>query len=159
MHKSFSRKPAIIFFVFLAICSVCSAEPSEAPDFKLPDTAGKTITLSNYKNKQQVLILFWTTWCPYCRRELKLLNDMSAQLEKEGTQILAVNVEEPGYKVSNFIKNYGLGFKVLLDRDGSVASSYGILGVPTYVLIDKKGNKRFQENFLPLEEYKKLIAQ
>lgn len=158
MRNSLSSKILIISFVFLSIFSVCSAG-SPAPDFQLQDTAGQAVTLSNYKNKQQVLILFWTTWCPYCRRELKLLNDMSLQMKKEGTQILAVNVQEADYKVGNFIKNYGLTFKVLLDRDGSVASAYDILGIPTYVFIDKKGQRIFQDNFFTQEEYKKLTAE
>jgi peroxiredoxin len=108
-------------------------------DFQLPDLYKQTVTLSSYINKQPVLLFFWTTWCPFCRKELKVLENMQGRLAKEGLELLLINVGESSERVNNFLKKYSLAFKVLLDQDGEAANSFGLLGVPTYILIDKKG--------------------
>jgi peroxiredoxin len=140
--------------------------PKEAPakklpfasDFKLQDLSQNTYALSSYKDKQPVALFFWTTWCPFCRRELKLLNERYLELRAAGLEVLAIDVGEAPYRVESFMKNYALSFKVLLDKDTSVATAYDILGVPTYVLVDKKGHIVFKDNYLP-ENYKTLILE
>lgn len=134
-------------------------ERGGAADFKLSDINNNTVTLSSYRDKQPVFLFFWTTWCPFCRKELKLLSDKYAQLVKDGFALLAINVGEPAYKVDNFIKKYSLAFEVLLDKDAKVAYTYDILGVPTYVLVDKKGYIVFEGNRFPQENYKDLISE
>jgi len=130
-----------------------------APDFDLDDIYQDAYRLSSYKNKQPVLLFFWTTWCPFCRSELKVLNDMYATLQKDGIEVLAINVGEVQSKVEDFVKNYYLAYKVLLDRDTRVSQSYEVAGVPTYALIDKEGYVVFHENFFPRKEYKDLIEK
>lgn len=129
-----------------------------ALDFKLLDMHGNTITLSSFNDKQPVVLFFWTTWCPYCRKELKMLNDIYPQWVKEGWELFAINVGEPAYRVDNFVKRYALNFKVLLDEDAAVASTYDILGVPTYFLIDKKGYIRFKDHYFPEKNAKNLVT-
>ena len=150
----------LLFSFILAIFSTqaFSAQALPAPDFKLSDLDNKSFTLSGYKGKQPVIILFWTTWCPYCRDELKKINQMNEELKKDKVEVLAINAGESLSKVSKFIKSYNLTYPVLLDQDGSVSRSYGIFGVPTYVFIDNKGDIRLQENYFPEEEYKKIIS-
>ena len=134
-------------------------EPPLAPDFKLSNLNKTQVSLSSYKNKKPVLLFFWTTWCPFCRKELKVLADMQPQLLKDGVEALAINVGEPQPKVESAIKSYNIKLQVLLDKDTSVAQSYGVVGVPTYILIDKKGYNQFESHTFPSEEYKKLITQ
>jgi len=160
------RKVIISGILFLAMqSSLFSAEPlkkredpAAPPEFTLSGLGGEKISLSDFKGKPLILF-FWTTWCPYCRKELKQLNDMEAELSGNGVGIAAVNVDEPADKVKNFIKNYNLDFSVLLDTDGEVAQSFGIMGVPTYIFIDKENRIVFTNHFFPREEYKKLIAK
>ncbi|MCX5703901.1 MAG: TlpA disulfide reductase family protein [Candidatus Omnitrophica bacterium] len=128
-----------------------------AQDFILKDLNQNTVILSSYKNKQPVLLFFWTTWCPYCRGELKVLNGIYPELTKEGWEVFAIDVDEPAYRVESFLESYGLIFKVLLDKDAAVMESYGLFGVPTYVLVDKEGYIVFKDHYFPKGEYKKLI--
>lgn len=127
-------------------------------DFTLKDLNNNEISLSNYRDKQPVLLFFWATWCPYCRRELKVLNSRYALLTKEGWVVLAIDVGEPAYRVNNFIKNYALTFPVLLDKDTAIAELYDILGIPTYVVIDKEGDIVFKDNYFP-QKYNELILK
>ncbi|MDP2904763.1 MAG: TlpA disulfide reductase family protein [Candidatus Omnitrophota bacterium] len=123
-----------------------------AIDFNLPDTNGNQVSLSSYAGKQQVLIVFWTTWCPFCRDALKKIEKMSPELKKNGWEMLAVNVGESAPTVNNFLKSVPLSFKVLLDADQDMAQVYEVMGVPTYLIIDKNGIITFRDNYFPEEK-------
>src|SRR3989338_157237 len=143
--------------IFLITNYTFAEEPVLAPDFKLKDLSQHTVVLSSYRDKQPVILFFWTTWCPFCRRELRELNNRYPALVKEGWEVLAIDVGEPLSRVVNFVKDYELTFKVLLDKDTTVANDYGILGVPTYIIVDKAGNVVFDDHYFPHTEYKNLI--
>lgn len=128
-----------------------------APDFTLYDIYQDAYTISNYRDKQAVLLLFWTTWCPFCRKELKVLNGMYSGLAADGVEVLSINVGETPSTVQNFVQDYNLVYRVLLDRDNRVAGLYGLIGVPTYILINKQGEVVFKDNYLPAAEYKDLL--
>lgn len=134
------------------------ADPARlAPDFTLYDIYQDAYTLSGYRDKQPVLLLFWTTWCPFCRKELKVLNGMYSSLAADGIEVFSVNVGELPGTVENFVQNYSLSYRVLLDRDSRVATSYGLIGVPSYVLINKSGEVVFRDNYFPASEYKGFL--
>ena len=144
---------------FIAGAQAAVKRQEIAPDFQLPDLQQKTLTLSAYRDKQPVLLFFWTTWCPYCRRGLKELSERYPKLSEKGWQVLAINIGEPPAKVKRFIDNYPLQSKVLLDENLSVANAYDVLGVPTYALIDKNGLIIFKDNYLPLEKLEGLTLE
>jgi len=148
----FSIKSRIFLSVILILTFVTSALAS---DIILNDLNGKSVNLSSYKNKPTILF-FWTTWCPYCRKEIKELNRMYAQMKKEGILVFAINIGETEYKVKNFFKNYELNLRVLVDRQSLTAEKYDIMGVPTYVFIADSGNIVADRNNLP-EDYKTLL--
>ena len=144
---------------FLFAAQPLQTKTSElATNFTLLDLENKEFSLSDFKSKP-VILFFWTTWCPYCRKELKQLNTMHAELLKNGVELAAVNVEEPADKVQRFIQSYPFSYRVLLDIDAKVAEAYDILGVPTYILINKKGRIVFNNHYFPQKEYKDLISK
>jgi len=159
MRKYFFAVIMMVTACVLAKTNLAIGEDTIAPNFQLKDLAGNTVTLSEYKGKQDVLLFFWTTWCPYCRRGLKVLNEKHTQLLKDGVEILAINVNETFGKVDSFVKNYALTFKTLLDLDADVATTYKLLGFPTYIIVDKKGYIRSTGYSFPEEEYKDLILR
>jgi len=128
-------------------------------DFSLQDTQDNTVSLSDYKDKHAVLLVFWTTWCPFCRKELVSLKNRYPELKKDGVELLAVNVGEGVEKVERFIKPYNFPFPILLDQETSVSRAFGIMGVPSYILIDKKSEIVFQDNSFPEQAYKDLISK
>lgn len=129
-----------------------------APDFQLQDIFYDTYSLQDYKDSQQpVLLFFWTTWCPYCQNELRMMRDRYPKFVESGLEVLAINVGETMQQVSDFVRNINPGFKVLVDNDTTVSGAYRVAGVPTYILIDKDGNIVFQDNTFP-EGYQNLIS-
>ena len=109
-----------------------------APDFSLKDLQGKTFKLSSYSGKQ-VLLFFGATWCPSCRAEIPAYKNIYATYSKSSLEVVYIDIMEPVEKVARFAKTNSLPYKVLIDEDGNVADNYGIIGVPTLILIDKEG--------------------
>jgi peroxiredoxin len=110
-----------------------------APDFSLQDLQGKIFKLRSQLGKP-VVIFFGTTWCPSCRAEIPAYKAIYEKYAGRGLKVIYIDINEPAEKVARFTKSYSFPYLVLLDRDGSVASDYNIVGVPTLVLIDKEGN-------------------
>lgn len=134
-----------------------------AQDFTLKDLSGKQVSLSDFKDKP-VILFFWSTTCPFCRDELNTLNREYERIKDEGVELFAISVREPGSKVNRFVKNFQPAFPVLLDEDTLVAQLYDIIGVPTYVFIDRGRNivfrgHRFTEKKYNLLTLKKAHAQ
>jgi len=128
-----------------------------AEDIILNDLKGQAVNLSSAKNKPAILF-FWTTWCSYCRKEIKGLNQLYLEMKKEGIALFAVNIGESDYKVQRFFKDYVLNFNVLLDKEGKLADQYDVIGVPTYILLDKSGHRVARENTLP-SDYRNLLLK
>ena len=128
------------------------------PDFELPDTNNDMVKLGDYKGRQPVLLFFWTTWCPFCRKELNMLNTKYASLAKDNVVVLAVNIGESPAALNAFLKSYQLVFRMLLDKDSVAATNFNLVGVPTYILVNKEGAIVFQDNFFP-SAYKNLVSK
>jgi len=109
-----------------------------APDFTLPDIHGNAVSLHTLRGKV-VLILFTTTWCPYCIKDIPNLKKIHAQYSDKDFELLAVYIQESQRKASSFAAKHSLPYTLLLDSTGQVARAYGVVGVPTKVLIGKDG--------------------
>jgi peroxiredoxin len=114
------------------------APGSPAPDFQLKDLQGETVKLSDLRGKALV-IHFWATWCPHCLTEMPLLQKLDASLRHEGAQILAINLGEPRKQVERYARERGLSFPILLDPRGRAAQAFGVVGLPTTILVDAEG--------------------
>ena len=121
------------------------AAPLPAPNFTLQDMDAKKYSLKDYRGKV-VLLNFWATWCPPCRREMPSLERLHQKFKGRDFAVLALNQMEDGDRVFTFTGDLGidLSFPVVFDKDSSVARAYGVQGLPTTYLIDKKGNIRFR---------------
>ena len=134
-------------------------QQKEAPDFTLRDLNQQQVELASFRGKKPVVLFFWTTWCPYCLRELKSLNSMTQQLNKDGIELLAINSGESAQKVSRLVKSYGITYPIYLDENSAVTDRYGVYGVPTFFVIDTKGFIRSAGNAFPYAEARKLITE
>jgi len=153
MHLS--RKGAVSLLTVLILLVFGFTNITFAQDIILKDLESQPVNLSHYKGNPAIFF-FWTTWCPYCRKEMKTLNQMYPQMKKEGIALFGVNVGELDYKVVKFIKDNAISFRVLLDRNSAAAYDYEVIGVPTYILLDKAGRVIMQGNSLPVD-YKDLL--
>lgn len=111
-----------------------------APDFTLETIDGNLIRLSDLRG-QPLLINFWATWCPPCRAEMPAMQDVYADNQHLGFEILAINAtnQDNLANVSSFVSNYALTFPILLDQQGEAAQKYQIRSYPTSFFIDEDG--------------------
>ena len=111
-----------------------------APDFSLVDIDGKKRRLSDLRGKV-VLVNFWATWCPPCRREMPSIERLSHVLKGENFAILAVNVAENVDEVFSFTGTLEPvpTFPIVFDRDSSVLKAWPVRGLPTTFIVDKQG--------------------
>ena len=120
--------------------SLTKLTPKPAPALKLSDMRGAAHDLSQLKGRV-VLINFWATWCPPCRREMPSMERLTQQLKGEDFSVLAVNVGESVNDIELFTSQLDadLSFPILLDRSSQSMQSWKISGLPTTYLVDKKG--------------------
>lgn len=85
------------------------------------------------------------------------INDKYAQLTNSKIGLLAINVGESAAKVEKFVSLRNFSYEFLLDQDTNVARSFDIMGVPTYVLIDKDGYISSVDNSFPKKEIEGLV--
>lgn len=111
-----------------------------AKNFTLPDLDGKPHKLSDYRGKV-VLINFWATWCPPCRREMPSMEHLQQKFKDQPFVILAVNQQEDPDQVFVFTGQLEPSptFPILMDRNSTVSNAWGVLGLPASFIVDQQG--------------------
>jgi thiol-disulfide isomerase/thioredoxin len=99
---------------------------------------GGSVTLSSYKGKV-VILNFWATWCPPCRKEMPSMETFYQRYKDKGLEFLAVDLGERVDAVQKFIASNGYTFPVLLDGDRKAGGLYGVVAIPTTFIIDRGG--------------------
>ena len=124
-------------------------------DFTLTDLQGKSWTLRELHGKV-VLVNFWATWCPPCRKEMPDLDALYKRFKDEGLVILAVDDEEAA-KVKPFLTERPVTYPILLDPGRKVNDLFHIDGIPKSFVYDRKGklvaqsiDMRTQKQFLEM---------
>lgn len=112
----------------------------KAPEFELPTSDGKKLKLSSLKGKV-VIIDFWATWCPPCRKGVPDLVELKKKYGKKGFEIVGISLDGPQTKseVVPFIKNYGINYPVVYGNEAVTISYGGVQSIPTAFIIDKEG--------------------
>jgi len=141
--KSITRiaiRAAALLAVTLPVFALSTSSP--APQFSLAARGGKTINLAQYKG-QVVMINFWATWCGPCRQEMPILESIYKKYNKMGFTLLGVNVEPDSKPAEDWLKATPVSFPILFDTKSEVSKMYGVNGMPTTVIVDRKGTVRF----------------
>lgn len=142
----------IAVFLFAAAASAAAQTPDfkampklqevkdrpPAPDFTLPDPAGKKVSIKDFRGKV-VFLAFWATWCEFCREEIPAIESLYRDFKGKGLEIVAVNIKDKREDALAFIKKHKLTYPVLMDPEGDVGALYGAFATPTVYLIDRKG--------------------
>ncbi len=114
------------------------AVDTPAPDFRLQDLQGREIRLVDLRGRP-VLLVFGTTWCPYCREEIPRIKEIYARGRAANLEVLNIYINETEKKVAAYAARHALPYPVLPDPDGTAAGRYQVRGVPMLVLVDRRG--------------------
>jgi thiol-disulfide isomerase/thioredoxin len=109
-----------------------------APDFEVTDLSGAIIRLSDFHGKV-VLLDFWATWCPHCRREIPGFIQLQDRYGDRGFKALGVVTQDVPQNVPGFYRQFHMNYPVAMATKKMVRL-YGVtLGLPTTFLIGRDG--------------------
>jgi len=114
------------------------ADKPPAPEFSLVDLEGRIHRLRDYRGRV-LIVNFWATWCPPCRKEMPSLDRARERLRDAGVEILAINVGEDEETVFTFTGSYPVRFPLLFDADGKVTERWPVMGLPTTFVVGPEG--------------------
>jgi len=120
--------------------SLTKQAPRPAPALKLKDLDGRLHDLAQLRGKV-VLINFWATWCPPCRREMPSMERLTQALSGEAFAVLAVDVGEDPDTITTFTSQFDTTptLPILLDTRSRVMQTWKVAGLPTTFLVDRQG--------------------
>ncbi len=136
-----TRIAALLASLALALPALGAGQGSPAPGFTLDAKSGQKVSLDQYKG-QVVMINFWASWCGPCRQEMPLLENIYKKYGKLGFTMLGVNVEPDSKLADEWLKATPVSFPILYDRDSKVSKLYDVAGMPSTVIIARKGQVR-----------------
>jgi len=109
------------------------------PDFALVDAiTGEEVSLSDFGGKP-VLILFFTTWCPSCEKEMPGVQAMYEKYYDQGFVVIGVGLGASRSALRTYAGRFGMNFLVLSDWEHQIARDYGVQYIPTNFFIRKNG--------------------
>ncbi len=110
-----------------------------APALSRPDLDGNTVDLSKYEGKV-VLVDFWATWCPPCRRSIPHLIDLHNKYADQGFSVVGVSLDtKPPAEVAKFVSNFGIPYPVVMG-DQQLARQWKLgNSIPAAYLVDRDG--------------------
>jgi peroxiredoxin len=127
-------------------------------DFTLTDLQGKSWHLQDLRGKV-VLVNFWATWCPPCRKEMPDLQVLFDKYKNQGFVILALSSEEID-KVAPFIAEKKISYPILLDPGEKVNKMFVVEGIPKSFVYDREGKLVAQSiDMRTRGQFQRMLAQ
>jgi cytochrome oxidase Cu insertion factor (SCO1/SenC/PrrC family) len=125
--------------VLQALSAIARPQPriagGQAPDFRLLATDGEAKSLAAFAG-HSLVINFWATYCPPCRAEMPLLQNV---VGPSGARLVLINEGEGAAAARSFLSQLGIRQPALLDADLSVGRRYGVIAYPTTVFVRSNG--------------------
>ena len=119
------------------------AQASNLPSSSLTLTGktldGKRYDLTKYRGRI-VVVNFFASWCPSCMKEAA---DLTA-FAKDHPEVafVGVDIQDTSAKGRNWVMRYGVPFPIVFDQEGTIASQWGVIGIPATFFLDKYGVER-----------------
>ena len=114
------------------------SRPTTPPDFNGRTADGRDLSLASLKGKV-VLFNFWATWCLECRPEMPAFERLHREFSAQGLAVVGINAREETTTIRAYAKELGLTFPLISDPTGKINSAYGVIGLPTTILIGRSG--------------------
>ena len=131
-----------------------TAAPGNSPLFTAQDVSGKWRSADEWLGKQPVVINFWGTWCPPCRREIPDLVKLNDEYSPKGVALVSLAVNDSPSSVKEYAANNNMNWVLLMAEDQMLVDYKVTTGIPTTIFIDKNGNE--VTRFIGMRDYATL---
>lgn len=111
---------------------------TKPPPFSGHTVDARPLSLTELRGKV-VVVNFWASWCPECRPEMPGLQRLHREFASRGLAIVGINAREDKQAVGRYATELGLTFPLVLDPGGKNNDLYGVIGIPTTVLLGRDG--------------------
>lgn len=147
----------------LAGCSGNGSTPGSAPGSgqgKLETLDMPAVEKHFAANKGKVtLVMFWATWCPACKTELPVLEQLRAKYPADKLDIMAISVDDTEEVMNGYLKSRPTTLSVYLSK-AEVGSEFGVKGIPALFILDKESKVAFNSSgAYPFEMLDSVISQ
>jgi thiol-disulfide isomerase/thioredoxin len=115
-----------------------------APPWHALDFAGKTVDFPDVAAGKPTVVVFWATWCPYCKAFMPRLKAIEADYRARGVKVIAINAKEDGRgDPKGYVQS--LGFAPIAVANGdAIAKDYGIKFIPGLLIVDGAGQVAYR---------------
>ena len=114
-----------------------------APDFKLKTPEGKTLQLSKYAKGKTVVLDFWASWCPDCRKDAPNVVRMYETYSKYGVEFIGISMDTDVEAWKRAISKYGIRYPQVSElkkfHDTDISEAYGVKWIPSMVVVGPDG--------------------
>lgn len=121
-------------------------EGTKAPAISLKTLAGETYTLEQFKGKYVVLD-FWASWCPDCRKETPALIELYNQYNAKGVEFLGISFDDDAAKLTEAVEKYNIPWPQVTElkkwKETEINKDYKIAWIPSFYIINPEGNVEF----------------
>lgn len=129
-------KVIVILTALLNVYQAAHAQP--VSDWVLKDADGNNVRLTDFRG-QPLILHFWATWCPYCKKLQPELDRLYMKHREQGLELIGISFrEDEGVEPQKVLEKRGHHFKTLVNGE-EVAKRYGVKGVPTTLFLDTNG--------------------
>ncbi len=138
--------------VGLAVAGALAAveQGDSAPPWQARDFAGRAVDFPAVVQGKPAVVVFWATWCPYCRAFMPYLKNIEADYAKQGVKVVVINAKEDGRGDPRAYVQ-GLGFSPIAVANGDeIAKAYGIQYIPGLLIVDGKGKVAYRRPWTDL---------
>lgn len=145
------KKIIMTLIMIFSINNLNAVEPGQmAPAFTATTLDGKEVSLSQFKGKKAVWLVFWATWCPYCHKEIPALKELHKNYGDK-VEILAINigVNDSEKRAKDYQVKNDLPYDIIFSN--KITQEYEVRGTPTQIVIDAQGLVVFKGTRVPQE--------
>jgi thiol-disulfide isomerase/thioredoxin len=143
---------AAMALVVAMVGTAAAVEQGEtAPPWRASDFAGRPIDFPAVAAGKPAVLVFWATWCGYCRAFMPFLKDIESDYAAQGVKVVAINAKEDGSGGDPKTYMRGLGFNPIAIPEGDgIAAAYGIQYIPGLLIIDGNGTVAYRRPWTDL---------
>ncbi len=141
---------AALLGIALAGASTAVQQGDMAPAWHGRDFAGRAVDFPSVLEGKPAVVVFWATWCPYCKAFMPYLKNIQADYARQGVKVVVINAKEDGRgDPAAYVQS--LGFAPIAVANGDeIANAYGIQYIPGLLIVDGAGKVAYRRPWTDL---------
>ena len=164
MRKRFAAL-LLLLALLLPACPAGADDPAELPDFTFHDQYGREWTLADFEGKV-VFLNFWTTWCPWCIKEMPDIETLYHELGENAGDVLILGIDTPETVdsadetgIAAFLEEKGFTYPTLMDAENLLGQFFAIQAFPTTFIIKADGSVLgYVQGAVDIDTMREIIA-